>query len=162
LKRREFITLLGGAAATWPLAAYAQQPAMPVIGYLNSGAPNKPIVGRFAAAFRQGLAQVGYVEGRNVAIEFRFAEHRSDRLAALATELARRQVNVIFAFGTSITDATRQGAIYAGRILKRERPADLPVMQPTKFDLVINLKTAKALGLTVPPSLLARADEVIE
>jgi putative tryptophan/tyrosine transport system substrate-binding protein len=328
MTRREFITLLGGAAATWPLAARAQQPAMPVIGYLNSGSPNEPIVDRFAAAVRQGLAQVGYVEGRNVAIEFRFAEHRSDRLAALATEFARRQVNVIFAggtqealaaksatttvpivfsgssdpvaiglvaslnrpggnvtgvtaighslgpkrlefirellpnaskigvlvspadpstdsevaslkaaaptvglqmvefyasgpsdieaalstfdqervgafidgggpllsglrdqtaaaalhhrlpmigssresaaggavlgYGASIIDATRQGAIYAGRILKGERPADLPVMQPTKYDLVINLKTAKALGLTVPPSLLAFADEVIE
>jgi putative tryptophan/tyrosine transport system substrate-binding protein len=64
LKRREFITLLGGTAAAWPLAASAQQPAMPVIGYLNSGAPNEPIVDRFAAAFRQGLAQVGYVGGR--------------------------------------------------------------------------------------------------
>ena len=327
MKRREFITLLGGAAA-WPIAARAQQPAMPVIGYLTSGSANEPIVDRFGAAFRQGLALVGYVEGRNVAIEFRFAEHRSDRLAALATELARRQVNVIFAggsqealaaksatttvpivfsgasdpvaiglvaslnrpggnvtgataighslgpkrlelirellpnaskigvlmspadpstdsevaslkaaattvglqtvvfyasdssdveaalskfdqehvgafidgggpllgglrdqtvaaalhhrlpiigsnsesaaggavlgYGASITDASRQAAIYVGRILKGERPADLPVMQPIKFDLVINLKAAKAFGLDVPPLLLARADEVIE
>src|ERR1019366_8823964 len=99
MKRREFITLLGGAAA-WPIAARAQQPAMPVIGYLTSGSANEPIVDRCGAAFRQGLALVGYVEARNVAIEFRFAEHRSDRLAALATELARRQVNVIFAGGS--------------------------------------------------------------
>src|ERR1700681_1255122 len=99
-KRREFITLLGGAAAAWPLAARAQQPGLPVIGYLSSGSPNEPNSDRFAAAFRQGLTQGGYVEGRNVAIEFRFAEHRNDRLAALATELARRQVNVLFAGGS--------------------------------------------------------------
>jgi putative ABC transport system substrate-binding protein len=328
LRRRDFITLLGGAAAAWPIATRAQQPALPVIGYLSSGSPNEPNVDRFAAAFRQGLAQVGYVEGRNVAIEFRFTEHRSDRLAPLVTELARRQVNVIFAggsqealaaksattavpivyyggsdpvaiglvaslnrpggnvtgvtaighslgpkrlelirellpsvskvgvlmspadpstesevvslkaaapsvglqtvvfyangpsdieaalstfdrervgafidgggpllgglrdqtvaaalhhrlamigstpesaaggavlgYGASITDAARQAAIYVGRILKGERPADLPIMQPTRFDLAINLKTAKALGLDVPPLLLARADQVIE
>jgi putative ABC transport system substrate-binding protein len=328
MRRREFITLLGGAASAWPLAARAQRPGLPVIGYLSSGSPDEPNADRFAAAFRQGLAQGGYVEGRNVAIEFRFAEHRSDRLAALATELARRQVNVIFAvgsqealaaksatttvpivffgssdpvaiglvaslnrpggnvtgattighalapkrlefirellpnaskigvlvsradpstdsevaalqaaaptvglqlvvfyangpsdieaalstfeqeragafvdgsgpllgglreqtaaaalrhrlpmiggnlesaaagavlgYGASITDAIRQAAIYVGRILNGERPADLPVMQPTRFGLVINLKIAKALGLDVPPLLLARADEVVE
>ena len=108
MKRREFITLLGGAAAAWPLAARAQQSAMPVIGFLNSASPDAyaPMVG----AFRQGLKETGYID----------------------------------------------------RILRGERAADLPVQAPTKFELVINLRTAKALGLEVPPMLLAIADEVIE
>jgi putative tryptophan/tyrosine transport system substrate-binding protein len=327
LKRREFITLLGGVAAAWPLGARAQQQsAMPVIGYLNSGAlgPNKDTL----AVFRQGLAEAGYMEGRNVAIEYRFAEGQYDRLPALAAELVRRQVAAIVAvpipaavaakaatatipivfsvaadpvklglvgslarpggnatgvsffqaelgakqlgllrellpaaarigllvnpananvegmtkdvtaaaaalgvqidvvqardsreieaafamlvrnkvdallvgadsfffnrrlqlatwatrhaipavyfnrefaeagglmsYGTNLTERDRQLGIYTGRILKGAKPADLPVTQSTKFELVINLPTARALGLDIPPTLLARADEVIE
>ena len=328
MKRREFITLLGGAAVGWPLAARAQQSAMPVIGYLNvlSEAQNLP----FVAAFRRGLADSGFVEGRNVAVEYRFANGRLERLPVLATELVQRQVSVIvttggspsaraaraatttipivftmgdadpveaglvaslsrpggnltgltllggalapkrlellqelvpnatliavlvnpsnpsasryveelettiraiqrqsmvlnarteadldlafaaiadkranglivtadgvftnarerlvglaahnrlptiyqwrefvlvgglISYGASLTGAHRQIAIYVGRILKGAKPAELPVMQPTSFELVINLKTAKALGLDVPLTLLARADEVIE
>jgi putative tryptophan/tyrosine transport system substrate-binding protein len=321
MKRREFITLLGGAAV-WPLAARAQQAAMPVIGYLNatSMAVNAP----FLAAFREGLKDSGYAEGQNVAIEFRWAEEgRNDRLPALAADLVSRQVTIIFAggppaaraakaatttipvvftsgddpiqiglvsslnrpganvtgvnilfseiqakrlellrdliptaktvgfvfdpetpredieptgrrlglqlyarsaateedldaafaafadrrvdavlvgtaprfsawrkrilglaartslpaiyeqrgyvtdgglmsYGASIADAYRQAGIYVARILKGDKPGDLPVVQPTKFELTINLKTAKALGLEVPSTLLARADEVIE
>jgi putative tryptophan/tyrosine transport system substrate-binding protein len=326
VKRRAFISLIGGAAA-WPLAARAQQPAMPVIGFLNSGSAG----GReqLLAAFRQGLAETGHAEGRNVTIEFRWAEGHYERLPELAADLVRRRVGVIAAtggtvaplaakdatatvpivcvfdgdpvafglvasinrpggnvtgislvasiieakqlellhelvpnasviailvnpnnsnaktiardlqaatrtrglephvldasrepdfeavsetldrlrpsalvvatdpffldhrdrlvaltarhaiptvfgrrefavlgglisYGTSLADTYRQIGVYAGRILKGTKPADLPVMQPTKFELVINLKTAKTLGLTVPLTLQAAADEVIE
>jgi putative ABC transport system substrate-binding protein len=327
VKRREFITLLGGAAAAWPLAARAQLPAMPVIGFLDSRSPG--MAANNLPAFRQGLAQTGFVEGRNVGIEYRFAELQNDRLPALAADLVRRQVAVIagvtttqgalvakaatttipivFAIGgdpvknglvaslnrpggnvtgvsyltnelgakrlgllrdllpnagmiaalvnptnpnaesdakdllaaaqsmgltlnvlhvsserdidglfatlvqrrasafltvsdplftsrrqqiavlaadhkipaiyhvrdftvagglmsyaPNIYDVFRQAGVYTGRILKGEKPADLPVVQPTKFEFVINLKAAKALGLEIPPKLLAIADEVIE
>jgi len=325
MKRREFITLLGGAAVAGPVAALAQQPAMPVIGFLRS-APLTDAA-NLVTAFRQGLKDAGFVEGQNVAIEYRSAENHLDRLPALVADLIRRPVAVIvgnniaaraakaattavpiiFAYGgdpvkdgfvaslnrpggnvtgavfiqgvlgakrleqlrqivpkattiavlinpnsaeaeaersdvqaaaqalgqpliildvsndrdidaafatfvqrgagallvgtgsftyshrerivamaarhalpasyglrefadagglmsyaASITDAYRQAGIYTGRILKGEKPADLPVMQSTKFEFVINLKTAKTLGLTVPQSLLVAADEVIE
>jgi putative ABC transport system substrate-binding protein len=327
MKRRVFIALLGGAAAAWPLAARAQQPAMPVIGFLGLGSP-RPME-RMVAAFRQGLAKAGYVEGQNVAIEFRWADFsQSARLPALAAELVHRQVAVIFAGGfggpafaakaatstipivfayggdpvkgglvaslshpgghvTGVTainselvskwlslagdlvpqattvgflsgdssylafyedqksqilaaaralgrqviiletrsdldyeaafktlvqreagalivgpfefrnteilalaarykiptiyprrdyveagglmsyaadyaDTYRQAGVYTGRILAGAKPADLPVMLATKFELVINLKTAKALGLEISPTLLATAHEVIE
>jgi ABC-type uncharacterized transport system substrate-binding protein len=328
--RREFIALLGGAGA-WPLAARAQQAAMPVIGFLSSFAAESfaPETQPYAAAFRQGLNQMGYTDGHTVAIEYRWAENQPGRLPVLAAEFVRRKVAVIAAtggtasalaakaatttipivftagadpvkiglvaslnrpggnvtgvtilanllapkrlelinelvpratvigllvnpknpsaasemndmetgaraigkhlviarastereieiafatlaqqrvealtiagdplfdhlrsqvvalsaqhsvpaisfarsfvvagglmsYGSSITDAYRQAGVYAGRILKGDKPADLPVVQSTKVELFINLKTAKALGLDVPATLVARADEVIE
>ena len=319
MKRREFITLLGGAAAAWPLTARAQQATMPVVGFLHYASPDT--FAHIAEAVRRGLKEAGYIEGQNVAIEYRWAEGHYDRLPALAADLVRRQVTVITAggnsptqvakkatatipivftsgadpvrsglvaslsrpdgnltgvsmiaaemavkrleltrellprvgavamivnpnfagaetemaeveaagrvlglrtkrlaassesdldaafatigqqgvdavmvgtdgffinqrdkiaalatrygvagiypfpdfpaagglmsYGASLVDGYRQAGVYTGRVLKGAKPADLPVIQPTKFELVINLKTAKAIGLTIPPIMLS-------
>ena len=326
MRRRTFVTLLGGVVAAWPFAARAQQKAMPVIGVLGTGSPS--VSSGPLMAFRQGLREAGYVEGQNLAIEYRWAEGNYDRLPALAADLVGRKVDLIMAssppsalaaknatstipivfrgggdpvggglvaslarpggnitgvsfvadeltakrlellselvprakvfallvnpsnpsadrvirveqeaastkglqlhvlkagseseidsafaslvqlhadalvvgadpflsgqreqlvalasrhavpaiyawrefvasgglisYGSSLTVAYRLVGIYAGKILKGAKPSDLPVQQPTKFELVINIKTAKSLGLTVPPTLLAQADDVIE
>jgi putative ABC transport system substrate-binding protein len=123
VNRRALITLLGGAAATWPLAARAQQPRMPVIGFLNAASPDG--YAERLRGFRQGLKDEGFVEGENVSVEYPWAENQIDRVPGMATELVRRQVAVT-------------------------------------FELVINLEAAKAIGLTMPPTLLARVHEVIE
>jgi putative ABC transport system substrate-binding protein len=328
IRRRDFLTLLGGATAVaWPMAARAQQRPMPVIGYLYTGTAEP--TAHLLAAFRRGLGETGYIEGQNVAIEYRWAENQNDRLPELAADLVQRRVAVIItpisvgaalaaqsatttipivfgtgadpvrvglvatlnrpggnvtgivsynnelaakqlgllhelvpgaarfallanpnnpsveesitnlraaaltigaqieivsvgttrdidtvfatlvqkqvdallaspdplltssraqvitlaarhrvptihymrefaeagglmSYGSNLTDLFRQMGIYTGRILKGEKPAELPVMRPTKFEFVVNLKAAKALGLTFPPGLLAIADEVIE
>ena len=201
MRRREVISLLGGAA-TWPLAAHAQQSKMPVIGLLSGFSASAPMAG-----FHQGLKDAGFVEGQNLAFEARFADGQYDLLPALAAELVNKRVTIIatigaliianetfffsqigrlaalasrhsvpaigplrafvdagglLSYGASIPEVLRQSGIYTGRVLKGTNPATLPVVQPAKFELVINLKTAKALGLTVPLTLQASADEVIE
>jgi putative ABC transport system substrate-binding protein len=123
-------------------------------------------------ALRQGLLELGYVEGKNIIIEWRSAEGTLDRLPALAAELVRLKVDVIVTGGSptsglmtynvSTADLWRRSATYVDTILKGRRPADLPVEQPTKFELIINLTAAKQIGLTIPPSVLTRADQVIE
>jgi len=248
IKRREFITLLGGAAAAWPFAARAQQPPkIPRIGFL--GATTAAGVESRLKRFRAGLRDLGYIEGENLLIDFRWAEGNYARLAEFAAELVGLKVDVLVTYGTPGTLAAKQAtttmpivmtvsgdAVATGivaslarpggnvtgssffspeliakrlellkdavpsarsvaflfnpnnpveasgaqltelaakslgldlqpfevRNLKGEKPADLPVIQATKLELVINLKTAKALGLQIPDRLLALADEVIE
>ena len=224
------MAVLASAAAGWPRTVSAQQPAMPVIGFLSSESP--ALFESFLGAFTNGLNEAGFVEGQNVAIEYRWAQGQNERLPGLAADLVHRQVSVIAAPGSTpaplaaqrasttiliviftggdpvalglvaslnrpggnvtgatslgrelaavfgakdnvlagglmsyapdILDLTRRAASYVDRILKGERPSDLPVEQATRYELAINLNTAKALGLTIPPTLLARADEVIE
>jgi putative ABC transport system substrate-binding protein len=240
LQRREFIALLGGAA-TWPLPARTQQRTVPVIGVLSILSADDSHA--LMAAFRQGLRESGYIEGQNVAIEYRWAEGRPERLPALAADLVNRPVDAILTSGGTVAATVAKSAtrtipivfnigadpVKAGLVASLNRPggnvtgvswlsitltgkrfellheilprsvniafldnsvnpnidsnaeeaetaarslglslnegakpADLPVQQSSKFEFVINLKTAKALGLDVPPSLLVRADEVIE
>ena len=163
--RRKFLATLGGAAAVWPLAARAQQSAMPVIGYLILNASTESDLDEAFASLAKADA------GGLVVPAEPFFDSQRDRIVALA---ARHAIPAVYglreyavagglmSYGASLPDAYRKGGIYVGRVLKGEKPADLPVQQATKYDLALNLKTTKALGLTVPDRLLALADEVIE
>ena len=229
ITRRYFVSCVGGAAAGWPLTARAQQPTLPVVGFLNAASPES--FAHVVRAFRLGLNETGYVEDRNVTIEYRWAGDQYDRLPALAADLVHRRVSVIatgsnivaamaakaasttipivflmgtdpvksglvaslnrpggnitgvttlnmelaiyfsrdwavagglMSYGPPATDQGRQAGIYVGRILKGEKPADLPVARSTRLEFVINLATARAIGIEVPATLLSISDEVIE
>jgi hypothetical protein len=182
--RREFITLLGGAAATWPLAARAQQRAMPTVGLLFLGTPETN--GDELTGLRRGMSETASTNREIDAAFARAIEQRVDALVIARSQLftERRvqlttlsvrhllpamfydrkftEVGGLMSYSPNTTDQFRQVGIYVGRILKGDKLADLPVMQPTKFELVINAQTARLLGVELSPTLLARADEVIE
>jgi ABC transporter substrate binding protein len=145
VRRREFITLLGGAAS-WPIAAYAQQQGMPVVGFLSSASPNG--FAHLVKGFREGLNEAGFIEGQTV--------------PAVYAIRAFVGAGGLMSYTTNRSEMYRQTAPYVDRILRGANPAELPVQAPTKYETAINLKTAKALGLAVPPGLLVAADEVIE
>jgi putative ABC transport system substrate-binding protein len=140
MRRREFITLLGGAAAGWPFAARAQQSAMPLVGVLSAAAD---------ALFNSLSKHLAALTVRHaVPAIYQFREFVS--------------AGGLVSYGTTVADTYRPLGVYTGRILKGEKPADLPVLQATRMHLIINMRTANALGITVPLPLVGRADEVIE
>jgi hypothetical protein len=155
LRRRQFLTL-SGAAVAWPLAARAQQPGMPVVGFVEGRSAEATV--RQAAAFRKAFSETGYIEGQNVTVEY----HWLDGQYAAYTQRDFVEPGGLMSYKTDIPDMFRQVGVYTGQILKGMKPADLPLLQSIKFEFVINMQTARALGLEVPPQLLASADEVIE
>jgi ABC-type uncharacterized transport system substrate-binding protein len=211
LPRREFIATLASAAAAWPLAARAQQPTkLPTIGFL--GQSTCSAASEWVAAFVQRLRELGWIENRTVAIDYRWAEGREERFAEVADEFVRLKVDVIvtsgtpqvlaakqatsvipiifatagdpvgnnlvtptmyesrdyveagglMSYGVNFPDLFRRAADYVDKILRGTKPGNIPVEQPTKFDLIINLTTAKVLGLAIPETFLLRANELIE
>jgi hypothetical protein len=169
MNRREFITLLGGAVV--PLAARGQQgDRVRRIGVLMPGDENNPVAKANVSAFTQALAALGWTDARNVWMDVRWGAGDA-QMATLATRhgIAASDPNRSFvevgglmSYGTDGAEVWHQIGIYAGRIVNGDKPGDLPVVQSTRFEFIINLQTAKALGIEVPPMLLARADKVVE
>jgi ABC-type uncharacterized transport system substrate-binding protein len=211
MRRREFISLLGGAAAVWPLAGRAQPSRTRRVGVLYSIPEDSPDREPFVTTLERRLQDLGWTVGRNIQIDHRLAPAAGVQIVPapvinaagieraitdfarepngsivvlpgplttnnpLTSELAvRHRLPTVYAsgiqvrssglmyYGPNVLDQVRGAAGYVDRILRGEKPADLPVQQPTKFDLIINLKAARAIGLDVPATVLARANEVIE
>jgi hypothetical protein len=173
MRRRQFIGFVGGAVA-WPLAVRAQQQQIRRVGYLISGPPDTLDV------FRRRMAELGYVEGVNLVVDVRAAAGRYERLPdpfrpKIAELAAVNQIPAIYQYGVFVESAgglmsygpdiqalIAYAAVFVDKILKGAKPAELPVEQPTKFEFVLNLKAAKALGLTIPESVVLLADKVVE
>jgi ABC transporter substrate binding protein len=163
MKRREFIALVGSAAASWPPLASAQQSTKhPIIGYISPNTASAQ--SQWTAAFVQRLRELGWIEGKTVAIKYRWADGNADRLHEFAAEFVREEVVAggLLSYGPNFPDLYRRAAEIIDKILRGAKPADIPVEQPTKFDFTINLTTAKKLGLKIPASVLSLADELIE
>jgi len=158
VSRRAFLGGLVGAGFLAPLAARAQQPDR----FFRIGMIERTSIAVNAVnvqSFRHGLRVLGYVEGEHFVIEYRSAEGQDQRCPGLVSELARLKVDLLV---TNYPEMYRRAAGFAHKIFRGAKPADLPVEEPTAFELVINLRTARSLGLTIPPSLLLRADYLVE
>ena len=164
--RRAFLAAMAVGLAVPRARAEAQQANAPRIGYLAASSLQSSEARGLLDAFRRGLREHNYVEGQNLLIEYRSTEGKLEMLPGAAAELVRLNVAIeaggLMSYGPSLIAQYRRAAVFVDKILRGAKPADLPVEQPTQYELVINLKAAKALGVTIPESLLQRADELVK